>query len=75
MKVTREESVIRVRPNGDVLIPAKAVRELLKAANRSEADLKEDLVDFGANRVLVLSYASCESGTEITLARDRRQEA
>lgn len=75
MKVSREETVVRVRPNGDVVIPAKAVRALFKAANKNEAGLKEDLADFGAGRVLVLGHCGSDSGTEITLARDRRQEA
>lgn len=67
--------MIRVQPNGDVLIPASVVIAVLESANRSEADTDNDIADFGAGSLLFVSHCGSDSGTEITLARDRRKEA
>jgi hypothetical protein len=63
-----EENAMRVQPNGDIIIPAAMVRRLLHGD-------KEDLQDFGPGRILNVSICNCESGTSLTLERDRRVEA
>lgn len=72
----KEPDVIRISPDGSLTIPEALMVELCKRMNHGdEAGLRQDLEDFGPGRLVVLSYAGSESGTEITIQRDRRQEA
>lgn len=75
MIVRRVEDVLRIRPNGDLLIPASLIQECCRRANGTREGKAEDLEDFGPGRLVVIGYASSESGTEITIERDQRKEA
>jgi hypothetical protein len=77
MIVRRDEpNVLRVADNGDIILPGAFVTALL--ADGAVGDVKgiaEDLEDFGPGRLIVVRLALSDSGTEITIERDRRTEA
>ena len=77
MHVLRNEpSSVRVEANGDIRIPAALVMAILRRANsRGTADdLREDQADFGPGKIVVIDYTESDSGTELTITRDRRPE-
>jgi hypothetical protein len=75
MIVRRVEDVLRISADGSLTIPASQIRACCRLANGTKEGKAEDLEDFGPGRLVVIGYASSESGTEITIQRDRRQEA
>lgn len=71
-----ETNVLRIQENGDVVIPAAFLRSLLTHGGTSDGTgIREDIEDFGPGRLVKVGLAEAESGTEITIERDRRKEA
>ncbi len=76
MHVLRDEAnMIRVEDNGDLRIPKAVLQRLLKASNGGSLQgLKEDQEDFGPGRPVRIGLVTGDTGTEISISRDRRKE-
>jgi hypothetical protein len=69
-----EPCLVRIHDNGDIVIPGEFIRRLLEDHNANDASgLAEDLEDFGPGRCVVVMTAGSDSGTEITIERDRQK--
>lgn len=77
MTVRRVEwNVLRIGLDGSIKIPSVVLSWLFREANNGNASgIQEDLTDFGPGRLVVIGTCETDSGTEITLSRDRRREA
>jgi hypothetical protein len=74
--VQREEYYsIRVSPSGEIVIPRELLARLLAEANKDDHEgLTEDLEDFGLSAIVIVQTVECDSGTGLTIQRDRRHE-